>query len=165
MERKDNLGLKGKYTLEILRKDGSVELVNIDNSLSNAGKTAVLDIMFNSATQITNWYTGIIDNSGYTGIDLVNDTMASHSGWTEFTSYDETTRVQWSPGASASQSSSNSTAMVFNVNATGTLKGMFIVSSSTKSGTAGTLFSMALFASTVSVVNGDQFKITYTVSA
>ena len=45
---------------------------------------------------------------------------------------------------------------------TAVIKGVFLNSDAT--GTAGTLWATAAFASTVSVVNGDTLKVTYTVS-
>jgi hypothetical protein len=51
------------------------------------------------------------------------------------------------------------------MNASGTVKGIFITSNNTKSGTSGKLWSTALFSADVPVVNGDQLKITYTLNA
>ena len=90
--------------------------------------------------------------------------MSSHAGWNEFTSYTEGNRVAWGPGSASSQSVTNSTPATFNINGSGTVKGVFIVSNNTKSGTAGTLWATALFGADVPVTSGDQLKITYTVS-
>ncbi len=91
--------------------------------------------------------------------------MSSHAGWTEFTTYSDATRVAWTTVAAASESITNTTVSTFNINGSGTVKGIFVTSVSTKSGTTGTLWSTAAFTSPVPVSNGDQLKITYTVNA
>lgn len=161
---RDGICPQGVFKIEHIRDGKVINTFEFHNEVVNVGKNALLDIMFNAGTQITTWYCGLVNNSGFTGFDTANDTMASHSGWTEFTSYSESNRVEWTSGAAASQSITNSTAMTFNITASGTLKGIFITSSNTKSGSTGTLFSEKAFASTVDVNNGDQFKVTYTLS-
>jgi hypothetical protein len=161
----NKLELKGRFIAEIIRaKDGSVEKYDITNAVTNEGKNKLFDVMFDSATQITAWYIGLIDNTSYSS-SPVTDTMSSHAGWIEHTAYDEATRQTWDAGPAASQAITNGTAATFTISATGTLRGIFVVSNSTKSGTTGTLWSTALFASTLAVADNDQVKITYTVSA
>jgi hypothetical protein len=47
-----------------------------------------------------------------------------------------------------------------------TVKGLFLISDSTKGGTTGTLFSTAAFTGGTQAVNsGDTLKVTYTVAA
>lgn len=136
------------------------------NDITNVGANYIFDVMFNNGTQIANnsWFIGMISNSGYTGV-ANTDTMSSHSGWTEFTGYDQATRVAWGSGAAASRTVTNASAAVFTCNATATLKGIFVVSNSTKSGTTGTLWSTALFSSDTPVVDDDELRISYTLSA
>jgi hypothetical protein len=90
--------------------------------------------------------------------------MASHAGWTESTDYDEVSRVTWNPDAAASRAVTNSTTVDFTMNATKTIKGIFITSNNTKGGTTGTLWATAAFSSNASVVATDVLKVTYTVS-
>jgi hypothetical protein len=54
----------------------------------------------------------------------------------------------------------------FNINATATVGGAFLISDNTKGGTTGTLFSAADFQSPGdrTVVSGDTLNITYTLS-
>lgn len=133
------------------------------NGIVTVGKNSLLDVAFRAQTQLTAWYVSLINNSGFSALADA-DTMSSHAGWTEFTSYDESTRVQWSPGAAAAGAITNASAMTFTINATGTLYGAFITSGSAKSGTAGTLWATAAFNTAKPVSNGDEIKITYTVS-
>lgn len=134
------------------------------NGITTAGKNSLFDVYFRAQAQLASWYFGLIDNSGSPTL-AAGDTMSSHAGWTEFTTYSEGTRVQWSPGAASSASITNGTAVTFNISGSGTLYGMFVVSNSTKGGTTGTLWATAAFSSTKAVVNADQIKLTYTLSA
>jgi hypothetical protein len=121
--------------------------------------------MFYDATQIasTSWFIGMINNSGYSAL-ADTDTMASHSGWIEFTGYSQGNRVLWGQGTPAAQSITNSTPATFNITSTATLKGIFITSSNVKNGTTGLLWSTGLFSADLPVVNGDELKITYTLN-
>lgn len=159
------LSLAGKFKVEIFDKDGKLKYTeDFHNDITNVGKNSILGVQFHADTQITAWYTGIVDNAAFSAFAAGN-TMSSHSGWAEFTTYSQSTRVQWSPGSASSQSITNGTPMTFDITGSGTLKGIFIVSESTKGGTTGTLWSTAAFTSTVPVTSGDQLKVTYTVNA
>lgn len=159
----DQLKPKGRFYVEHYRNGELLDSYDITNGITNVGKNALLDIMFDGGTQITTWYTGLINASGYTAVAAL-DTMGSHTGWTEFTSYSQANRVQWNPDAANAQSITNSTLVTFDITSSGTLKGIFITSDNTKSGTTGTLWSTALFSSDVTVANTDQFKIVYSLS-
>jgi len=121
--------------------------------------------MFNDGTQIANssWYIALIDNGGFSALSA-SDTMSSHSGWSEFVTYSQSTRVAWGSGAASGQATTNASPATFDITGSGTIYGIFVTSGSAKSGTSGTLWATAGFASTVPVSNGDQLKITYTVS-
>jgi hypothetical protein len=154
---------KGKYRLEHIRAGKVIGVYDLDNAVTDVGLNAILDIMFHSATQITAWYIGLIDNASYTALALA-DTMASHAGWIEFTDYSETYRQTWGAGAASSRSITDATAAEFSITDTGTLKGLFLCSEHTISGTTGTLWATAAFASNIVVANGDTARITYTIN-
>lgn len=136
------------------------------NDITNQGKNSIFDVYFNNGTQIANssWYIGLINASGYTAL-ANTDVMSAHGGWTEFTSYTQANRVAWGSGAATGQTVTNATPATFDINSSGTIKGVFIVTNNTKSGNTGTLWATALFGADVPVTNGDQLKITYTVAA
>jgi hypothetical protein len=138
---------------------------DVFNDITNVGKNYILDTMFHDGSQIASsaWCIGLISSSGYTALAAA-DTMGSHAGWTEFTGYSQGTRVAWAPGAASGQAITNGTAATFDITGSGTLKGVFVTSQNTKGGTTGTLWATALFNADVPVSNGDQIKITYTVS-
>lgn len=153
VEHYDRFGrFKGKY--------------DVPNGITNEGKDKILDDMFNDGTQTANnsWFLGLVDLSGFSAL-ADTDTMGSHGGWNEFTSYSEANRVAWGSGAASSQSITNSSPATFNITGSGTVKGVLVPTNNTKGGTSGTLWATALFAADVPVSNGDQLKITYTVSA
>lgn len=163
--KQDSLNLKGRFFLEHYGKDGKLkQKIDITNGITNVGKDHALGVIFNAVTQVSPWYIGLIDNSGFTALAAA-DTMGSHAGWNEFTTYSEATRQEWVEGAASSQSITNATPSTFSINGSGTVKGIFVTSSNTKSGTTGTLWSTGLFSSNIAVVNGDSLKITYTVNA
>ena len=160
----NDLKLRGHWEWEILKDGKSLEKGDMPNGLTDPGLDSLLDVYFNAATQINNWYIGLIDDAGFTALAAA-DTMASHAGWAEFTTYTEATRPEWAPDAPSTQLIQNGTARTFNITASATLKGIFVTSDSAKSGTAGTLWSTALFGSDKAVSNGTELKLTYKVSA
>lgn len=167
LHRLSKLPLNGRFKVEVLDKDGNVKHVDeFNNDIVNQGKNDLFEIMFHDGTQVasSSWFIGLISNSGYSALAAA-DTMSSHSGWTEFTGYSQSTRVAWGPGAAASQSITNASAATFDINSSGTVKGIFVCTNSTKGGTSGRLWSTALFTADVPVANGDQLRVTYTVSA
>lgn len=160
----DILSPQGFFGVELFREGIKILDLIVPNTVTTAGKNSWLDIYFRNQTQISAWYIGLVDNSGWTAFDVA-DTMGSHSGWTEATGYSQSTRVAWSVGAASAASITNGTAATFDITGTATLKGIFVTSGSAKSGTSGTLWTGAAFGSTVAVANGDQLKITYTVNS
>lgn len=152
------------FRVEHWRDGQKIADIEVLNGIVDVGVNSLLDVGFRNQSQIATWYMGLVDNSGFSAF-AAGDTMASHAGWNLFTTYSDATRITWVPAAAASRSISNSvTSADFNINGSGTVKGVFITSDSTKSGTTGTLWATAAFASTVPVVNGDVLKVTYTIS-
>ena len=92
------------------------------------------------------------------------DTMGSHAGWSEFTSYSEATRPAptWSAASSGSKAT---TATSFSINGSGTVAGAFMTTGSAKSGTTGTLYSAGNFTGgSRTVASGDTLNVTYTAT-
>lgn len=160
------LVLGGSMSAVCVGADGQVkwtDTLNL-NGITTVGLNHVLDTVFHAGTQVTTWYMGLI-NGASTPTLAAADTMSSHAGWTEYTAYSQTNRVTWDEGAASSGSITNSTTMDFSMNASGTVAGGFLTSSSTKSGTSGTLFMTATFSGgNQSVGNGDTLKLTYTLN-
>lgn len=154
------LNAKGRFKVEHIRDGKVIGEYEFPNGIVDVGLNKLLGVMFNGVTPITTWYLGLIDNAGFSAL-AAGDTMSSHSGWTEATGYTGD-RKEWTEGAAAARAITNSSTVDFAMTGTAVIKGVFLNSDAT--GTSGTLWATAAFASTVSVVNGDTLKVTYTVS-
>lgn len=164
MEAISRAKLTGRYHIEHSRDGKVIDTFEVDNLVTNEGKNKMLDVMFHSIAAIATWYMGLIDNAGFTAIAAA-DSHTSHAGWSEFVAYDEATREEWAEDAAASQAISNITLMEFTMNATGSVKGAFLASISTKGSTgAATLWNATAFSSAISVIDNDVLRLTYTVS-
>jgi len=157
--------LKGRFVIEHRDIDDKLlATYDFPNGIVDEGLNHILDTQFTGSTQVSTWYIGLVDNSGWTSFPD-SDTLSSHAGWSESTTYTEANRVTWAEDAASSRSISNSVTADFSINATGNLKGVFISSNNVKStGNTGTLWSTAAFSSVVAHSNGDTLKVTYTVS-
>lgn len=155
---------KGEFHAVCRNPDGSVAWQEkIDNTVVTSGLNTLLTQALAGGSQLTPWYCGLIDNSGFSAIAAA-DTPSSHSGWTESQAYSQATRQQWTVGSASSGALTSNANMTFSINATVTIQGAFIISSSTKGGTTGTLFSAGSFNSTKICVSGQTLTFTYTVT-
>lgn len=154
---------KGHFLVEVIRAGVVVASMIVPNGIVDVGLNHILNTEFDGGAAVATWYIGLVDNASWSAFATA-DTMASHAGWIENVAYSGGVRGTWGAGAAASRSITNATATSFTMTGGATLKGVFITSSSTLSGTSGTLWSTAAFASTVTVINGDVVKITYTIS-
>jgi hypothetical protein len=154
----------GKFVGQLIRAGKVIEEFEDSNLVVNEGLNSLLEINFRSGTQITAWYLGLFEGN-YTPVASVTAATIT-SASTETTAYTQSTRPAYSPAAASSQSITNSASRAtFTFNATKTIYGAFLVSSSAKSGTTGTLFSAARFASSKLVESGDELLLTYNFSA
>lgn len=177
-----NLSPRGRFQVEHWRDGRLIGVYEFPNGITNEGKDQILNTQFDAATQITTWYLGLIDNANFTALaaaDTYDEINQAGNGWDEFADYTDpgngdsaTTRPVWNPDAAASQTITNGTVVVFDITATGTIKGLFLVGGGTAPENKGdhaagsTLWATALFDSgDVDVQNGDQLKATYTVTA
>lgn len=153
------------------------------NGITNEGLDNNLNVYFDSGTQRTAWYMGLINLTGYTALDATDtydDIDQAGNEWDTFSAYTDannadstTTRPEWPPDAASGQSITNtSTKAIFDITGSGTVKGIFMCGDDGEAQTKGdhtvgnTLWSTALFSGgDVAVSNGDQLKVTYTVNA
>lgn len=160
----------GRFDIQCFDKDGNLKWeASNHNLVVNVGLQYMAGTALTSTTQITAWYIGLY-GAAATNNPAAADTMASHAGWTEVVAYSNATRVAATftaaTAANPSVVTNSASPATFNMNATTTVGGAFLVSNSTKSGTTGTLFSAADFQSPGdrSVVSGDSIVVTYTMS-
>ncbi len=162
----EKVNARGVYTFECVGPDGCIKWRDsMPNLVTTVGKNHLLDTELAGSAYTAAWYLGLIDSTSYTAV-AAGDTSASHAGWTENVQYSNATRPAPSWGGAAAGSKA-STATAFNINGSGgTIKGAFLVSNRTKSGTTGTLYSAGLFTGGDKVVaSGDTLNVTYTASA
>jgi hypothetical protein len=163
---KNGMRLRGFFQMEVLDKDGNLlSKHELENGIVDEGLNTILNVMFHGTAALATWYIGIIDALSFSALSA-SDVMSSHAGWIELTAYTEAVRQTWNEAAASGKSITSSTLAAFTINATKTVKGIFLTSNSAKSGTTGTLWSTALLPSgDVSVVSGNSLRITYTVRA
>ena len=166
----ESLNATGKYVVECYDKDKNLKWVaESKNLVVNVGLQYMAGVALTSTAQITSWYVGLY-GAGASNTPAASDTMSSHAGWTEDTTYSNATRVAATFAAATNANPSvvtNSASKAqFDINGSTTIGGAFLTSGSAKGGTTGTLFSAADFASPGdrSVVSGDILLVTYTFS-
>lgn len=132
------------------------------NGITVVGKNSILDTFFGAAspvTQVSPWYIGLINNTPTPTLSE-NDTMASHAGWSEWTSYTGN-RQAWTDADAASKIKGTTTVSTFPITANGTIYGILVCAAAT--GTSNVLWATGGFDTTAPVLIGDDLKITYGV--
>lgn len=168
----ENVNATGVYSVECLDKNGDVKWSDtFNNTVMTAGKNDLLDKYLAGSSYTAGWYMGLISSSGYSAISAA-DTASSHAGWyegydaTRTPTYSQSTRPAVAFSAASSGSKGTSSAVAFSITGTGTVKGAFLISNSTKGGTTGILYSAGLFTvGDKAVTSGDTINVTYTASA
>lgn len=160
----ETMTITGDYTVECFDAEGNMKWSeSIKNLVVTVGKNFMLDTTFAGSTYSAAWYLGLV-NGASSPTYAAGDTMSSHAGWSEFTSYSNSTRPapSWS---AASAGSKATTATSFNINGSGTVAGAFMTTDSTISGTTGTLYSAGNFSGgNRTVASGDTLNVTYTAT-
>jgi hypothetical protein len=124
---------------------------------------------FSGSAYTATWFIGLY-GAGASNTPNAGDTAASHAGWTEIVPYSNATRPACTFGTASTADPSvitnTASPAAFNIDATATVGGAFLISNNTKSGTTGILFSASDFAAPGDrvVANGDTLNVTYTFS-
>lgn len=160
----------GRFKVECLDKDGNLKwTAESQNLVVNVGLQDMNTQYFKGATYTAAWYIGLY-GAASSNNPAAGDTMSSHAGWTEITGYSNANRPTATFGTATTADPSvidnSASPASFNINATNTIGGAFLVNNNTKGGSTGTLFSAADFQSPGdrSVVSGDTLNVTYTFS-
>jgi hypothetical protein len=160
----------GVFTVQCFDKEGNLKWeAKSPNLVVNVGLKDMNDKYFTGSGYTATWFIGLY-GAGATNNPAAGDTAASHAGWTEVVPYSNATRPAASFAAASTADPSvitnSANPAVFNINATSTVGGAFLISNSTKSGTTGVLFSASDFAAPGDrvVASGDTINVTYTFS-
>ena len=133
---KETARLEMVWVMTARRPDGSIIWEDKGKNLVvNEG----LNYLISENIPAADLYIGLTDASPTVA---AGDTMASHSGWTEVTAYDEAARPAWGQGAASGGVTTNAAAVTFTASGTTNVGGGFLTTVATKGGTTGTLFSV-----------------------
>lgn len=163
---KSRITLGGNFVVTHHAVDGSALSETIDSNIVCAeGRQHVLDVIFDGGTQVTTWYIGIFEGN-YTPLDTVTAATVAGAA-TECITYDEATRPEYSsasPIVDDTADNSDSRA-IFTFNASKTVYGSFLVSTSAKSGTTGTLLAISRFNAAKTVASAEDLTVSYLFTA
>jgi hypothetical protein len=155
----ETFSIKGKYTITHMNKDREVlGVMEFNNIVVNSGLTYILQLVAKQPS--VNLYIGLFSGN-YTPVagDVASTFPASA---TEFTGYNESTRVLWNTAVPSGLTISNSASKAeFNITVGGTIYGAFISTASAKNDTTGTLYSAKKSVSPRTVVVGDILLVQY----
>lgn len=176
----ETVGIEGVYHVECRDVNGNLKWEEKFPNLVNAvGKELMLDTLLGgSSYSVTGPYLGLIGSASPTF--LAADTMASHTGWTEFINYTVGgSAVRGTAVFGAASSTGLSPANVTSANATsitytitgggGTVSGCFLTlgtgAVNTQNDTGGTLYSAGAFTTSKTTTAGDTVSVTYSTTA
>lgn len=147
------------YTIEVLKDGVVVDTETVHNLMPTEGLNYMLSAGIAGGAQATSWYVGLFE-ANYTPV--AGDTAATFpASATETTTYAESTRVAFVPGAVSGGALTNSASRAeFTSNANKTVYGAFLVSASGKSATSGVLLSAAKFATSKTFDSGSVIRVT-----
>jgi hypothetical protein len=169
----ESVNATGKYVAQCFDVHGNLKWEEeFDNLVTTQGKNHLLDTYLAGSAYTGKVFLGLISSTGYSSGVAAGDTANSHTGWTEFTGYSQTTRRPPSFAAASSGSKATATAAVFSITSANTVKGTFLVANTgtglaaAKGGFSGSLYSAGLFTGGDKTIgNGDIVNVTYTASA
>lgn len=153
-----DLDYKGVFHCRLFDPDGNlIDEWESPNGTTILGKNDMLNAYFGGTTQTSTWYIGLIDNTGSPSLSE-SDTLASHAGWTEITSYTGD-RKEWVDATAASKVKGTTTKAAFVANADFTAYGAFLCAAAT--GTSALLFNTSAFSSPKAITNGSTLEVSF----
>jgi hypothetical protein len=161
----EDMSAGGVFTVTCMDKDGNEKWVDIaPNLVVNTGLQDMNTKFFSGSAYTAAWYVGLVNGTSASTTFSGGDTLATHAGWTENTSYGGNRKAATFGAATLADPSNinNATSTAsFTMNATATIAGAFLTNVAT--GTTGLLFSESDFQSPGdrSVVSGDVLLVTY----
>jgi hypothetical protein len=171
----DSAKASGVYKIQCHDKDGNLKWeAESKNLVVNVGLQDMNTQYFKGAAYTGTFFIGLY-GAGASNSPAAGDTMASHAGWTEVTTYSQTTRpaVTFGTATTANPSVINNSASPasYSISGSTTVGGAFVVrgaigTADQKGGTGGTLYSAADFSAPGdrSVASGDTLTVTYALN-
>lgn len=166
----EKMSAGGVFTIQCFDKEGNLKWEAQEHNLVvNAGLQDMNTQYFKGSGYTATWYIGLY-GAALSNDPAASDTASSHAGWTEITPYSNATRPTATFGTATTADPSvidnSGSPAQFNIDATATVGGAFLISDSTKGGTTGVLFSASDFASPGdrNVASGDTLNVTYEFS-
>jgi hypothetical protein len=158
----------GVFHVQCFDKDGNLKWEEkAHNLVVNEGLEDMNNQYFTGVSYNAAWYLGLVTGPGAGNTYAAADTLASHIGWSENTSYTgDRKAVVFDTASNADPSviSNSTTPAQFAITGSAVIAGAFLASVDT--GTSGVLFSVSNFQSPGdrTVVNGDTLNVTYQFS-
>lgn len=164
----ERIGGGGIFTVQCFDSEGNLKWEEkAHNLVVNEGLQDMNAKYFTGSTYTAAWYLGLITGPAASTSISANDTLATHAGWSENTSYSGNRKAVTfgSPTlADPSVISNTASPAQFSMTGTTTIAGAFLTNVNT--GTSGILFSASDFQAPGdrSVVSGDTLNVTYQFS-
>lgn len=138
------------------------------NLVMTGGKNDLLDKYFAGSAYTASWFAGLVSSVSFSAYAAA-DTMASHAGWTEAGATNAPNYTGNRPAITFAAASggvkASSSIPTVTFSASGTVKGLFCTSITTKDGTTGILYSAGNFTAGDAVVsNGYVMTMTFSVT-
>lgn len=155
----------GVFTVTCYDSDGNEKWVEVSSNLVvNTGLQVMNTQFFTGSGYTAAWYLGLVNGSSSSTTFSGGDTLATHAGWEENTSYNGNRKAATFGAATLADPSNinnSSSAASFTMNGNATIAGAFLCNVAT--GTSGVLFSVSDFQSPGdrTVVSGDVLNVTY----
>lgn len=177
--QKSGAGLKLHNEFVFTARDAQGNVMweeRVPNLVTTQGLNDLLGKYLKGSAYTAAFFVGLIDNANFSALNAA-DTAAKittstpsggTNGWAESTAYSESVRQTLTLGSVSGGSVDNSgSPSVFSINGACTINGAFTVTSSTKGGTSGILYSEVSFGSTrtFSGGGGETLTVTYTLTA
>lgn len=150
----------GFFVTDVNGKDRRID----PNLWTTEGRNHSLDVVVGATSKLTTWYLAPFGGN----VTVVDTWTAANftSNSTEFTNYDEASRVEWQDAAAASGSIDNTAnRAAFTISTGGgTIRGFGFLSANAKSATTGVLLAAARLASDRILVATDVLNVGYTLT-
>lgn len=132
----------------------------VPNGVTIPGVNYLLNTGFRGGAKSTTWFLGLIDDSGFSALNPL-DTLASHSGWGEFTGIYLGSRPAWAPAAPGAGLMGYTTQALFQITAAGAVRGAFLADRQPTGLSSGILYSTGAMTTGRPVVAGGTLTVGY----